>query len=120
MKKIFYITYLILFVSISCKSQEIIRSEIVVIEITNVNYGKISANFNKVKLSKIVNIKKEYFTSAISGVYLNKKVSYPINDSVFNHDFFNKFDYNEKKKLKLYLQKYQLKDKLFFVAIKIE
>ena len=120
MKNIFYLLYLILFATLGCKSQEIIKNEIVVIEITNVNYGKISDNFDKVELSKITNIKKENFTSAISGIYLTEKVSYPINDLVFNHDFFNQFEYKEKQKLKLYLQKYQLKNKDILVAIKIE
>lgn len=120
MKTFFYISYFLLFANLSCKTHEINKNSIVTIEITNIDYGKISDKFDKIELSKITKVKKENFTSAISGIHMNKKVTYPINDIVFNHYFFNNFDYNQSRKLKLSLQRYYLKDKEFLVAIKIE
>lgn len=120
MKTFFYIPYFLLLFNFSCKTLETNKNNIITIEITNIDYGKISDKIDKVELSKATKIKKENFTSAISGTHMTKKVIYPINDNIFNHDFFNNFDYNQSRKLKLSLQRYYLKDKEFLVAVKIE
>lgn len=106
--------------TINCKSQIVDDKEIIVIEVYDISYSKIPSKYDKVLLSKITNIDKKYFSSGISFTYKNKKIDYPINDILFNHEFFNGFDYNTQKKIKLYLQKYTFKKIEYFVAIKIK
>lgn len=104
----------------NCKSQTIESNEYIIIELSNISYSKIPPKYNKALLSKVTKIRKEYFTSAIGGQNENKSIDFPINDLVFNHEFFNDFDYNQKRKVKIYLQKYLYENKEYLIAVKIE
>ena len=120
MKKIFYLPYLFLFIALGCKSQ-INNKNIVTIEITDINYGKLSQSHNSISLlSKATKINKKYFSSAIYGKDKNKIICYPIDDRFFNHDYFNGYDYNQKRKVKIYLQKYLYENNEYLIAVKIE
>jgi hypothetical protein len=91
------------------------------IEYTGISYGKLSQSADSLSLlTKATKINKKYFSSAVYTKDMNKTVCYPINDKVFNHEFFNDFDYNSQRKIKLYLQKYVFENKEYFIAVKIE
>ena len=111
---------ILLIVNINCKSQTMESREYIMIELSDVSYSKIPPKYNKVILSNATKINKKYFTSAIGGKSENKLIDFPINDMVFNHEFFNGFDYNPQRKIKLYLQKYVFENKEYLIAVKIE
>ncbi|OYQ50943.1 hypothetical protein [Flavobacterium aurantiibacter] len=72
-----------------------------------VQYSKIPPNYNANELSKITGINQKYFTSAIELVTGGKKKVYPINDQVFNHSFFDSFDFNPNRNVLLYIRIYE-------------
>jgi hypothetical protein len=109
-----------LFFFTNCKSQTKQIQQYIIIEISNVSYSKIPPKYNLELLSEATKINKKSFSSAISGLSNNKTVDFPINDKVFNHEFFNGFDYNPQRKIKLYLQKYVFENKEYLIAVKIE
>ncbi len=114
---------LVVFISLfnlSCKGQNIQNESKLILEISNLSYSKIPPKYDVNLLSRITKFNAKYFTSAIGGTYDNKRIDYPINDKMFNHSFFNSFDYDPKRKVKLHIQKYSFENKVYFVAIKIE
>lgn len=111
---------LITLLNLSCKGQNIQNENKLIFEISNLSYSKIPPKYDINLLSRITNYNAKYFTSAIGGTYENKRIDYPINDKIFNHSFFNGFDYNPNRKAKLHIQKYTFENKEYFVAVKIE
>ena len=60
MKKIFYLSYLILFITLSCKSQINNNKDIIMIEFTGVSYGKLSQSADSMSLlTKATKINKK-------------------------------------------------------------
>jgi|AntRauMFilla1563_2_1112583.scaffolds.fasta_scaffold13435_2 hypothetical protein len=117
--KLVLFTLTFLNISIGCKSKSV--NDLKIIEVHIVDYGKIHLDKTKIdKLSSITKINKKHFTSSI--YYINEKntIGIPINDKLFNHDFFNNYDYENNKKVKVYLKKYIYENKDYFIAIKIE
>ena len=104
----------------NCKSQINTNEQYIIIELSNVSYGKIPPKYDKVLLSKITKNDSRNFSSAIGGQVGNEIVDCPINDKVFNHEFFNNFDYDLKRTIKLYIKKYIFKNKEYLIAVKVE
>ncbi len=109
-----------LILNTNCNSLRMDNKDYIIVELSNISYSKIPPKYNKVILSRASKISEKYFTSAIGGLSENKSIDFPINDKLFNHDFFNGFDYNPKKLNKLYLQKYVFENKEYLIAVKIE
>lgn len=111
---------LFFFITICCKSQINFDQEIISIKISNIKYSKIPPKYDRHKLSKITNIDAENFSSGISGISEGKEVDFPINDKLFNHNFFKDFDFDSDLVYKLFLQKYRHDGKVYLIAMKIE
>jgi hypothetical protein len=109
-----------LLIFINCRSQTIENKKFIVIELSNISYSKIPPKYDIALLSEIAKISKKNFSSAISGQSENKLIDFPIDDRVFNHEFFNGFDYNPQRKIKLYLKKYTYRNEEYLIAVKIE
>jgi len=121
MKKIFHISFLLIFTILSSKSQVINNRNIKIIEFTGVGYGKLSQSPDRMSLlTKATKINKKYFSSAVYRKDTIGTICYPIDDRVFNHEFFNGFDYNPQRKIKLYLKKYTYRNEEYLIAVKIE
>ncbi|MDW5290837.1 hypothetical protein [Formosa sp. PL04] len=112
---------IIIISSLGCRSQ--VRSDklLDVVEISNFNYGKIHLSFNEIEeLSKATGVEKRFFTSCIYYQSGEQRVSFPINDKYFNHEYFENINYDSPRKANLYVKKYINAGKEYAVAIKIE
>jgi hypothetical protein len=115
----FLILNLLLLVNCSSKLKPS-NNDFLLIEITDIQYGKIPSRFDKKVLSKITHLSEKNFSSGVGGSYLGKIIDFPINDKLFNHEYFIKYDYNLNKKAILHLQKYIYNKEEYLIAIKIE
>ena len=89
MRKIFYISFLLLFINLRGKSQVINNRNLKIIEFTGVSYGKLSQSPDRLSLlTKATKINKKYFSSAVYKKDTVRTICFPIDDKVFNHEFF--------------------------------
>lgn len=119
-KKIIY--FLLTLICLSCKSQSK-SNDLIKLEVTIRSFGKTN---NDVKmLEKITGISSINFTS---NLYITKTNdfnaigAFPINDLLFNYDYFYKNIYNDLKnrKVYIYLRKYNNLGKEVKLIEKIE
>ena len=108
------------FINLSCITNSLITQQNSKIIITKISYGEIPPKYDKKILSKITHVKEKEFSSGISGSYMGKVIDFPINDKLFNHEYFNNYHYDLNKKAILHLQKYVYNKEGYLVAIKIE
>lgn len=121
MKRITLFFTLLLMINLSCKSQSKLNNNISTIDITNFQYGKISLPYSQISyLSKALKINKKHLTSSLYYHEGLKLIAVPINDKVFNYDYFRNFNYNTEIKAKLYVQKYTFENIVYCIAVKIE
>lgn len=116
---IFLILTLLLFTNCSRKLRPA-RNNPLLIEITDIQYGKISPKYDKKVLSKISHLSEKNFSSGVGGSYMGKVIDFPINDKLFNHEYFIKYEYNPQKKATIYLKRYLYNNKEYLIAYKIE
>lgn len=120
MKK-YVIIFLVTIINFGCKSNLNKQNKIEIIEVSILDYGKIHlTNSQILDLSNISKINKKYFTTSLYCYNGNDKINIPINDKLFNHEYFRNHSYDSIKKVKLFITKYSLEDKIYSVAIKIE
>lgn len=121
MKKSSFFLIFIVIINLSCKSQSSSNNTLSSIDISNFQYGKISLPYSQIDyLSKTLKINKKQLTSSLYYHEGSILVSIPINDKVFNYEYFNNFKYNIEVKAKLYIQKYTYENREYFVAVRIE
>lgn len=115
----FLILNLLLFVNCSSKLKPS-SNDFLMIEVTDIQYGKIPSSFDKKVLSKISHLSEKNFSSGVGGSYLGKVIDFPINDKLFNHEYFIKYEYNPQKKATIYLKRYMYNNEEYLIAYKIE
>lgn len=104
-----------------CNQKLILKqNNALIIEITDINYSKIPPKYDKKLLSKITGLNQTFFSSGIEGLHKEKHIEFPINDKLFNHEYFNNYNYDKNKKAIIHLQKYIYKGQDYLIAIKIE
>lgn len=117
-KILIFITCLL--VNFSSKSQINNENHTKKIEVKLIDYGKISPKYNLKSLSKLTGIKQKMFTSSIY-VYTNKgKKEIPIDDNVFNHDFFNNYKYEKNKIIIVHIKLFKTNKEKILIATKVE
>lgn len=109
------------FINLSCITNSLITQQSSKIIITKISYGRIHLSRDQIKkLSMATKLEIKQFSSSIYFSYNDKRYSIPINDKLFNHEYFNNYDYKINKKAILHLQKYDYNKEEYLVAIKIE
>lgn len=119
MKKASLILIILVFNCCSSQSKKIIEKRTIEVVLTSV--GK--TNIDKKLTSKLTGINESNLTTSLY-YYENKKkiIGLPINDGVFNYDYFNSKIYNgiENKRVKLFLDVYKNESKEIIIIYKIE
>ena len=119
MKKIAIILTMLIFNSCYSQSKVIMRKRVIDVVLKNV--GK--TTIDKIATSHLTGIKEDNYTTSL--YYYdkqNKIVGFPINDEIFNYEYFNSKIYNnlENKRVKLFLDVYKNKSKEICIIYKIE
>lgn len=103
---------------LNCKSANLIGIEDrFFVEVVLDSFGKCNLPESTIKR---LDIPKELITSSLYGNLKNetKLTSFPINDKVFNYDYFNKNIYNniKGKTVKLFVKKYNFDDEIIYLV----
>lgn len=105
----------------SCKINLIKAQESSQVTLDSISYGKIHLSKDQIKeLSKATNLEVNHFSSSIYYNYKSIRYAVPIDDSLFNHEYFNNYIYESNKKAELHLKKYIYKNQEYLIAVKIE
>lgn len=116
-----FLIFFIVFMNFSCKINLIQAQESSQVTIDSISYGKIHLSKYQIKeLSKATNLEVNHFSSSIYYNYKSIRYAVPIDDSLFNHGYFNNYIYESNKKAVLHLKTYKNKNEQYLVAVKIE
>ncbi|SDI31590.1 hypothetical protein SAMN05421846_106107 [Chryseobacterium taeanense] len=101
-----------------CKVQ---YSDLSVLQLKVQDIGKVCLNSDeKSNLSKISNIKRKYFTSAIYTTVDGKNICFPINDKTFDYNYYKLNEDNiHTKEIKIFYKIFNVNNKEIKVVYKI-